>query len=124
MTYQGITIDGTTYSFFCDIDREAEVQYSDLSGKLMNKNYFADPIATYLKYTLTVVVPLTMLAEYDEFYEILTDPVAEHVVILPYGQGTKEIHGRIETVSDRYYKGIWRGTKFTVISNEPLKVPE
>lgn len=119
-----ITIDGTTYDFFCDIDREAEVQYSDLSGQLMDKNYFADPIATYLKYTLTVVVPLTMLAEYDEFYEILTDPVAEHTVILPYGQGTIEIHGRIETVSDRYYKGIWRGTKFTVISNEPLKVPE
>lgn len=118
-----ITVDGTTYDFICDIDRMAEIKASELSGMLMNKNYFNDPLATYMKYSITMAIPITEMAEYAELYEILTDPVAEHTFILPYNQSTIQVNARVETVSDRYYKGIWRGTKFDIISNEPIKVP-
>lgn len=123
-----ITVDGLDYEFPCDIERRAQIQSSDLSGMLLNKKYFNDPIATYMQYTITMAIPVTMMAEYAKLYEILTDPVAEHTFILPYNEGTTQIVGRVETVSDRYYKkggvAVWRGTQFVIISNEPIKVPE
>lgn len=118
-----ITIDGFEYDFPCDIEREAEVKSSELSGMLLNKNYYNDPLATYMKYTITVAIPINQMAAYAELYEILTDPVASHTFTLPYNTGSLTFVGRVEVVSDKYYKGIWRGTQFTAIANEPIKVP-
>lgn len=122
-----ITVDGTDYEFPCDITREAQIQASELSGMLLNKNYHNDPIGTYMQYTITMAIPVTMMAEYAELYEILSDPVAGHTFILPYNQSTIQINGRVETISDRYFKkggvAVWRGTSFVIIANEPSKVP-
>lgn len=118
-----ITIDGVEWDFPCDIERESEITASELSGMLLNRNYFNDPIATYIRYTVTMAIPVTKMNEYAELYEILSDPVAGHTFTMPYNTGTKTFNGRVEVVSDNYYKGIWRGTQFTVISNEPIKVP-
>lgn len=122
-----ITVDGTDYEFPCDITREAQIQASELSGMLLNKNYHNDPIGTYMQYTITMAIPVTMMAEYSELYEILSDPVAGHTFILPYNQSTIQINGRVETISDRYFKkggvAVWRGTSFVIIANEPSKVP-
>ena len=122
-----ITVDGVDYEFPCDITREAQIQASELSGMLLNKNYHNDPLGTYMQYTITMAIPVTMMAEYSTLYEVLSDPVAGHTFILPYNQGTIQINGRVETVSDRYYsKGgvaVWRGTQYVIIANEPSKVP-
>lgn len=122
-----ITVDGVDYDFPCDIAREAQIRASELSGMLLNKNYHNDPIGTYMQYTITMAIPVTMMAEYSELYEILSDPVAGHTFILPYNQSTIQINGRVETVSDRYFKkggvAVWRGTQFVIIANEPSKVP-
>lgn len=117
-----ISIDGFEYDFPCDIEREAQIKSSELSGMLMDKSYHNDPLATYMQYTITMVVPITMMAEYATLYEVLSDPVASHTFVLPYNNGVVSFVGRVEVVSDRYWKGIWRGTNFTIISNEPIKV--
>jgi hypothetical protein len=127
MPYFGI--DGAVYAMPCSIEREAEIRSSELSGLLLDKNYFNDPIGTYMKYTIAVAVPTGQENEYAGLYELLTNPQAEHRVDVPYNQGRKIIKGRIEAVSDRYYHEedgihVWRGTKFSIIANEPTKVSE
>ena len=122
-------IDGARYDMPCSIEREAEIRSSELSGMLLDKNYFNDPIGTYMRYTITIAVPSGQEDEYAGLYELLTAPMAEHTCDMPYNQGRKTIIGRIETVSDKYYHEedgihVWRGTKFSIISNEPIKVNE
>ncbi len=115
----------------CSIERTAEIQSSALSGMLMDKSYFNDPIATYLTYTVSIAVPAGQELSYADLYEVLTDPVAEHEFELPYNQTVINVTGRVSTVSDRYVREenatgrvrkIWRSTKFTVTSNYPVKV--
>ena len=121
------SIDGARYDMPCSIEREATIQSSELSGMLLDKGYFNDPIGTYMKYTISIAVPSGQEDDYSDLYELLTAPMAEHRCDLPYNQERKIIIGRIETVSDKYYQEedgvhVWRGTKFTIISNEPIKV--
>lgn len=122
-----ITIDGFSYDFPCDITRESEVKYSELSGMLLNRNLFNDPLGTYMRYTVTMAIPLTQMTQYAAFYELLTDPVASHTFTMPYNNGTKTFSGHVEVVSDNWIKDTngnkWRGTNFQIIGDEPIKVP-
>lgn len=123
------TVDGMQWTFPCDIERVAEITSSEISGMLLNKNYFNDAIGTYLSYTVTIVVPFGSESTYNSLYEILTDPVDSHVFTFPYNSGTKTINGRIQSISDVYRRlpngtAHWRGIKFTVISNTPYKINE
>ena len=124
-----LIVDGVQYDVFCDISREAEIKASDISGMLLNKRYYNDVLATYLKYTITMAIPLTKMSQYAELYDVLIDPVAQHRMVLPYNDTFIGFDGRIEVVSDRYYdpsgqnRGIWRGTQFDVIVNDPVRLP-
>lgn len=120
------TVDGMHWTFPCDIERVAEITASELSGMLLNKNYFNDVIGTYLAYTITIVVPIGAESEYAKLYDILTEPVDAHAFILPYNQGSINITGRVQNVSDVYRRMAdgsihWKGIKFSVISNAPSK---
>lgn len=120
------TVDGMHWTFPCDIERVAEVTASELSGMLLNKNYFNDVIGTYLAYTITIVVPIGAESEYSKLYDILTEPVDAHAFILPYNQGSINITGRVQNVSDVYRRMAdgsihWKGIKFSVVSNSPSK---
>lgn len=126
----GINIDNTDYNMVCGIERVASITPSEISGMLLDKTYFNDIIGTFLRYTITIAVPYAEEANYASLYELLTDPVADHRVILPYNQSTVEIVGRIESVSDSYVRqerrdgtliSIWRKTKFDIIANHPTK---
>ena len=124
-------IDNDEYNMPCSIVRKAEIRSSELSGILMDKTYFNDPLATYLTYTISIVIPIGQEANYSNLYETLVDPVVEHTVVLPYNQTMITIKGRIQAVSDEYFREsnasgvlrkMWRKTKFDIISNYPLKV--
>ena len=123
-----LVVDGVTYNIACSIKRKAEIKSSDVSGMLMDKNYHNDVIATYMQYDIDMAIPRGEEANYASLYEVLTDPVASHVFILPYNQTTLQINARVEVVSDEYYREIgnttvWRKTSFTITANEPSKVP-
>lgn len=120
------SIDGTEWNMPCKITREAAMTASEISGMMLDKSYFNDVIGMFLTYTVSVVVPLGKENVYSALYEILTDPVDAHVCVFPYNQDTVEITGRIETVSDEYYRDVnghkvWRKTTFTVTANHPTK---
>lgn len=120
------TIDGIEWDVPCRIERMAEITASEISGLLLDKTYFNDVLGTYLRYNISIAVPIGMEEDYAELYEILTDPVDAHTFILPYNQTEVTITARVETVSDKYYRvengnKIWRGTKFTAIAIHPTK---
>lgn len=120
------TIDGMQWDVPCQIDRTAEIRASEISGMLLNKQYFNDVIGTFLSYDITVAVPRKKTADYTRLYEILTDPVDAHAVMVPYNQGNITITGRVEQVRDSYIKinnstNYWHGISFTIISNAPTK---
>ena len=119
-------IDGAECDVICNIDRVTEITPSENSKMMLNKSYFNDVIGSFLKYTITIKVPLKQIETYSWIYEKLTEPVDGHVFVLPYNQGTIEITARVENVSDslsrlpggRLY---WKDTTFTVIANHPSK---
>lgn len=120
------TVDGIEWTFPCDIDRVSEMQASEISGMLLNKNYFNDVIGTFLRYTITLVVPFGSQDTYTRLYEVLTNPVDAHSFVLPYNAGTITVTGRVSNISDVYRRlpdgtAHWRGIKFDVISNAPNK---
>ena len=123
------TVDGMQWTFPCDIERTTEVTESEISGMLLNKNYFNDVIGTFLKYTITLVVPFGNEGKYTQLYEIITEPVDAHTFILPYNEGTITITGRVSNIADAYRRMAngathWVGIKFDVISNAPTKTHE
>ncbi len=128
MTYW--SVDGMAWDIPCDIDRVANIEYSSVSGMLLNKDYLGDPWGTWLQYDVSIVVPTGRESDYASIYEILINPIADHEFVLPYNQGMIYFTGRIQNVSDSLYieKGtldkIWRRTKFTVIGNAPHKKVE
>lgn len=120
------SVDGTTWNIPCTIERTANMTASQVSGLLLNKQYFNDVIGTFMKYTVAIAVPIGMESDYKNIYEMLTDPVDAHVFVLPYNDSYIQITGRVETISDRYYRNVggsngWRGIKFDIIANHPSK---
>lgn len=119
-------IDGTRWPYPCKITRTAEMTASEISGLLLDKSYFNDVIGTYMRYEVSIAVPVRQQSIYTTVYELLTNPVDAHNFILPYNQGTIEITGRVTSVVDDYVRfpggGVsWKGTRFTVIANHPTK---
>lgn len=121
-----IAIDGTQYSFPCDITRTARITSSDVSGMLMNKKEYNDALATYYDYNIKMAVPINQMAKYATFFEQLSAPVPSHVFTLPYNQDYIDIIGKINSISDVYYGNragvaIWRSISFTIHALEPSK---
>lgn len=119
-------VDSTTWEYPCDISRAAEVRASDVSGMMLDGSYYNDVLGTFMEYTVKIAVPLNRRDQYSALYELLTDPVEGHTFVLPYNQGTVEITGRVENVSDVYVRLpngalTWRGIQFTVLANSPTK---
>ena len=120
------SIDGIEWEIPCQIQRTAEMTASDISGVLLDKTYFNDVLGTYMKYDIAIAVPFGMEDEYTDLYETVTSPVDAHEFILPYGQTTIQITGRVSSVSDQYVymdetRNYWKGFAFSVISNHPTK---
>lgn len=123
------TIDGIKWDYPCQIERVSEMTASEISGLMLDKSYFNDVLGTWLKYSLTIAVPFGSETDYNAIYEQLTQPVAGHEFILPYGNSTISITGRVASVLDAWIKmpgnaNYWRGKQFEILSNNPTKTEE
>lgn len=120
------TIDGITWPVPCQIERVSEVRPSQISGLLLDKTWFNDVIGTYLSYTVALAVPMDLRDQYGRLYETLTDPMDGHVFTLPYDRGVLTVTGRVREVTDQYVRlpggdVVWKGPRFTIVSNHPSK---
>lgn len=118
-------IDGERWPYPCNVEREAALTASDISGLMLDRSYFNDVLGTYMSYQLTIAVPLTALDDYTALYELLTDPVDGHAFVFPYNQATIRITARVDAVHDtwvRMHSGqYWKGIRFNVTANHPSR---
>lgn len=124
--YKGLVVDGYVYDVIVNVTRVATVTPSEISGMMMDKTYYNDVIATYFQYDVQVVVPIGSERDYFNLYDVLVDPVSEHLFQFPFNDYVTNIYGRVESVSDTFYKydpvndtNIWRNISFSVIANRP-----
>ena len=120
------TVDGVQWSIPCDITRTAKMTASDISGVMLNKQYFNDVLGTYMQYEISICPNPHEMGDYHSLFEILSQPVDGHQFALPYNNETIEITGRVSDISDIYVRMpggavYWKGTSFTVTSNAPSK---
>lgn len=120
------SVDGVAWNIPCDIERTAEISASEISGLMLDKSYFNDVLGTYMKYTVTLAVPVNMLDQYAEIYEVISKPVDGHIFVLPYNDSTVMLQARVESISDVYVRlpggGVhWKGIRFSIIANYPTK---
>lgn len=121
-----IWVDGTKYDFPCDITRTARIVSSDVSGMLMDRTEYNDALATYYDYTLKFAIPINRMPLYAAFFEQVTAPVDKHTFTFPYNQDKINIEGKVESVSDVFFRSIngvniWRSVQMTVKALEPSK---
>lgn len=120
------TVDGIEWDVPCKIERVAEVTASEISGMLLDKTYFNDVLGTWLRYTVSLAVPIGREREYTLLYETLADPIDAHSFTFPYNQGDISVTARVEVISDEYVRNpsggrYWRSTSFQAVSIAPTK---
>lgn len=123
------SVDGMQWAIPCDITRTSEVTSSDISGLMLDKSYFNDVLGTFMKYTVSLAVPMNMRDDYARMYEIINAPVDGHTFVLPYNGTTITVTARVTNISDVYVRlpngGIyWKGIQFDIIANHPSKTME
>lgn len=121
-----LIIDDIAYDVKCEVKRTANLTSSDISGLLLDKNYFNDVIGTYMSYQVTLKYPLRDQSRYAELYEALTLPVDGHRFNLPFNQGRLDITARIASVPDQWIEldggfQYWEALQFTIVANHPSK---
>ena len=120
------SIDGMDWDYPCTINRVADIESSSISGMMMDGTYFNDVLGTYLRYSVSVAVPIGKESKYDAIYKLLTAPDSYHRFEFPYGQTMVSINGRVSMVSDSFVrlsgsKQTWRKITFDVTSNTPTR---
>lgn len=121
-----IQIDGLRWDVPCQIKRTAEITASEISGLLLDKSYFNDVLGTWMRYEITLAVPMDRVGDFTALYEVLCQPVDGHVFVLPYNEESIQVTGRVENISDTWYRlggggSYWEGCSFTLIGNAPTK---
>lgn len=119
----GITVDGVSYNVgvrYPDMHRSFEIKEGPAKGENIYGDPIRDVLGTGYSYEMTIVAIPGYQSDYDALYQVLSSPVASHVVTLPYGQETLSFDAMIESGNDINYgieAGIneWSelGVKFT-----------
>ena len=119
------TVDGLEWTLPCDIKESITVHSTDISGELLNGQYFNDVDGTYLSYTLKICPNPHQMGDYYALKSILTQPVDGHAWVFPYMGSTVQITARISSTIDdvwiRNHNGApcWAGMQFTITANGP-----
>ena len=124
------SVDDRTWTLPCDIKESINVHSTNISGELLNGQYFNDVDGTFLSYTVQICPNPQRMGEYYELKTILAQPVDGHEFIFPYLGGTVQITGRVSSpIEDIWVRmpggGVyWKGIKFIITSNGPTYVPD
>lgn len=122
-----ITIDGQKFNVgIVKVTRKASLS-RESHGTTLDGRIHYDALGTYFDYDVTIDTKAINTKEYDRLYEVITEPVEYHTVIMPYGQETITFKAMIKTSNDSIvanYRNFrrWNGLKITFEALEPQKV--
>ncbi len=119
-------VDGYIFDFPCDLERKVKTESSSNSGLMMSKKILNDVIASYVSYSVKIVVPQGQEDKYTRLFNLLSTPAEERVWTFPYNQGTITFYGKVDSISDKFYrtingKNIWRDISFEVSATRPIE---
>ena len=126
------SIDGLEWDVPCTIERTAEVRASEISGMMLDKNYFNDVVGLYLQYTVTLSFQIIQGSgssgeqDYYRVWKALTDPVDAHTLVMPHNGGEITVTAKVDTVKDVLVRmpggtRYWKGIQFTATAVHPSK---
>ena len=126
-----IKIDGVTYDGIrvLSVKRSFAVTDGENAGRLATSGRMVrDIIGTFYNYEFTVDPKQSAPETYDAFYQVITSPVDEHEVVVPYGQGSLTFDAYITTGDDELTligEGCnrWKNLSFNVIAMAPQRTP-
>lgn len=118
------SIDGIEYNVKCTIDREWEIRDSEISGLLLNGQYFHDVLGTYMAYDVKLEMPLRNKGRYANLIKQLVQPVDGHQFVLPYDNSTIQLTAKADDIKDVWERTesgytFWKGLEFTLTANAP-----
>lgn len=119
------TVDGLQWSIPCDITESPRIQDSEISGQLLNGQYFHDVEGTYLDYEITLTPNPYQMGEYYSLLSILLQPVEGHSFTFPHKGETVQLTAKVVDPQHVYIRPVnggqpyWKGLKFTAQANGP-----
>ena len=125
------SIDGRYFNVFIPMDgieRNFSVVDTDDAGRVITGGMERDIVGTYYNYTIKLDTSLLSFEEYDDLYEILSDPVDYHEIIVPYGQRTLAFHAYVTQGKDVLNRidrlgNHWKQLSVNFIAMEPERLP-
>ena len=110
-----LTIDNSTYNVgIVKIERKATQNIENI-GTTMDLRKHYDIKGTYYDYTVELGTQHMNVQDYDNLYEVLTNPQESHIVTLPYGQSTLTFEARVSVASDVLVKNFTTFKKWGTI---------
>lgn len=83
------TMDGIAYQVdVTDLTCKFSVLDTEQTGRTQDGKLYREPIGTFYNYSMTVAAKPNHRADFDAFWEAISQPVASHICTFPYGQQT------------------------------------
>ena len=127
MAQNAFSIDGVYYDVIIPedgIERSFQILDDDTAGRVLSGAMQRSIIGTYYNYKIDLDTSRMSGAAYDAMYEVLTEPVDYHEIVVPYGQSTLAFDAYITSGSDRLQiikpsGNKWHGLSLQFIALEP-----
>jgi len=127
----GITMDGTLYRvriIYNTTGRSFRIPEGPNAGEMLSGRYELDSHGTYYDYEMQVEPEPKYPADYDAFFEAISDPDGIHTVVLPYAQSTITLRVKVSSGSDvsrGRLDGVrrWGGLRVRFESVQPSRTP-
>lgn len=122
-------MDGVSYNVHVTkLTRKFSVLDSESSGRTMDGRMYRDPIGSFCNYTMTVSPDGSDPGAMDAFWEAVSQPVASHVCVFPYGQQTLTqrmyvTSGEQDLTLMRPGSNLWADISVNFIAMEPRVTP-
>lgn len=127
MAQNVFSIDGRYFDIFIPQDgikRSAQILDSSETERKMDGSLHRSIIGTYYNYTIDIRTDNLSTEEYDELFDLISQPEVSHEITVPYGQTSKTFNAYISSVEDSLKriengKCYWAGMQLKFIAIDP-----
>ncbi len=119
-----LIIDGQTFNVgIINVERKTRIEKENKGTTLDGKVHY-EVLGTYIDYIITISSRRTALSEYDRLYQLISSPIAEHTITVPYNQSNITINANItvgnsSVIQDFNNYRMWGEIKISCESIEP-----
>lgn len=130
MAINVFTIDGFSFPkiHVVSLKRKFAIADGPLSGRNLQGEMIRDVIGTYYNYSLGLSCDTLSRDEYDNFYELISEPVESRKIVVPYAQSTLLFYAYITSGEDELTLmnangNFWKGITCDFVAMRPYKLP-